>query len=51
MEIDMDRKRVNLSILLEKWPSPYVARSEVEKFSGGILKARTVANLEPLPIV
>ncbi|HNQ85700.1 MAG TPA: hypothetical protein PKJ72_07275 [Deltaproteobacteria bacterium] len=42
----MDRKRVNLSILLEKWPSPYVARSEVEKFSGGILKARTVANLD-----
>ena len=42
----MDKKRVDLSILLENWPSPYVARTEVEKFSGGILKARTLANLD-----
>jgi hypothetical protein len=40
------KKKVDLSILLEKWPSPYVARSEVERFSGGILKSRTLANLD-----
>lgn len=42
----MDKKRVDLSILLKNWPSLYVARSEVEKFSGGILKARTLSNLD-----
>ena len=42
----MDKKRVDLSILLENWPSPCVARTEVEKFSGGILRARTLANLD-----
>lgn len=30
--------------LVEAWPSPLVARSEVGKFSGGLLHPRTMAN-------
>jgi len=48
MGAHMDGKKVDLSILLENWPSPYVARSEVRKFSGGILHPRTMANLDAL---
>ncbi len=29
----------------EKWPSAIVTRKEVAKFSGGLLNARTLANL------
>jgi hypothetical protein len=32
--------------LAKAWPSPLVARREVERFSGGLLKARTMANLD-----
>ena len=30
--------------LFENWPSPFVARSEVSRFSGGILNSKTCAN-------
>ena len=30
------------------WGSPIVARTEIEKFSGGLLKPRTMANLDSL---
>jgi hypothetical protein len=36
----------NLSDLADKWPSPYVARNEVAKFSGGILTPKYLANLD-----
>jgi len=39
---------VNLKVLAEKWPSTIVARSEVRKFSGGIVNPRTLANLDCL---
>ncbi len=39
-------KKLDLSILLKNWPSPYVARSKVAKFSGDILNAGTLANLD-----
>jgi len=32
--------------LAEKWPSTIVARSEVSKFSGGLLTPGTLANLD-----
>ncbi len=32
--------------LAEKWPSTVVCRSEIGKFSGGILTPRYVANLD-----
>lgn len=34
--------------LKENWPSPIVARHEVDKFSGGLLNPRTMANLDSL---
>ena len=36
----------NLSRLANSWPSPFVARQELEKFSGGILNPKTIANLD-----
>ena len=38
----------NLKALQEKWPSPYVAREEVGRFSGGVLNPRTLANFDSL---
>jgi hypothetical protein len=37
---------LSLSDLADKWPSPYVARNEVGKFSGGILTPKYLANLD-----
>lgn len=34
--------------LSTKWPSPIVARAQVERFSGGLLNARTLANLDSI---
>ncbi len=39
---------VFLQSLAEKWPSSLVARSEVSRFSGGILHPRTMANWDSL---
>lgn len=43
----------DFSSLAEKWPSSIVARTEVKKFTGGILSGKTLANLaskgEPVP--
>jgi len=37
-------KRIDFSCLADAWPSPIVARSEVAKFSGGLLHPATMAN-------
>jgi len=34
--------------MAEAWGSPVVARTEVKKFSGGVLNSRTLANLDSL---
>lgn len=39
---------VSLRALAEKWPSPFVAREELERFTGGILTAKYAANLDSL---
>ena len=36
--------------LAEKWPSSIVARSEVGKFTGGLVRPKTLANAESLGI-
>ncbi len=36
----------NFSKLFEKWPSPLVARTELSRFSGGLLNSKTLANLD-----
>ncbi len=38
--------KIDLSSLAEKWPSAYVSRSEVPRFSGGIMSDRYLANLD-----
>ncbi|MFH1799216.1 MAG: hypothetical protein ABH891_00015 [Candidatus Omnitrophota bacterium] len=32
--------------MAEKWPSAWVARTEIERFTGGILKEKYLANLD-----
>lgn len=34
--------------LARNWPSPIVSRTEIAKFSGGLLTPRTLANLDSL---
>ena len=36
--------KASLQALKESWPSPFVAREQVSKFSGGTLNPRTLAN-------
>ena len=38
----------NFKSMLERWPSTYVAREKVEEFTGGIVSARYLANLDSL---
>lgn len=37
-------KTISLQALADSWPSPYVAREEIERFTGGILTAKYAAN-------
>jgi hypothetical protein len=39
-------QRPCLKNLAERWPSTWVAREEIEKFSGGILSCKYLANLD-----
>lgn len=34
--------------MVEKWPSPVVARTEVKNFSGGLVHPKSLANLDSL---
>jgi hypothetical protein len=42
----MEKSGEVLKSLAEKWPSSIVARSEVRKFSGGLLSEKTMANMD-----
>jgi len=44
----MLKSKPNFSLMADQWPSPYVARQEVERFTGGIIKVRYLANLDCL---
>lgn len=37
---------VSFADMAEAWPSPWVARCKISKFTGGILNPRTLANLD-----
>jgi hypothetical protein len=45
---DFFMQNIDMSGLAKAWNSPYVARKQVAKFSGGILHPRTMANLDSL---
>jgi len=36
----------SFQLMAEKWPSPFVARQEVERFTGGIVNPKYIANLD-----
>ena len=42
MENDIFNKMAN------KWPSEIVARTEIEKFTGGLITPKSIANLDSL---
>ena len=43
-------QKINFSELAKNWPAPFVTRDQrtLDKFSGGILKASTLANNDSL---
>jgi len=43
-------RKFDFSELMRTWPSTIVARSEVGKFSGGLVRPKTLANAESLGI-
>lgn len=40
------RKQVDLSSMAEHWGSGVVAREKIEEFTGGVIKPKTLANLD-----
>ena len=36
----------SFQLMADKWPSPFVARQEVEHFTGGIVNPKYIANLD-----
>ncbi len=38
----------SFQLMADQWPSPFVARQEVGKFTGGIVNPRTLANQDSL---
>jgi len=41
-------RTISLKALADNWPSPYVAREEIERFSGGIITTKYIANLDSM---
>jgi len=42
----MKEQQPDFSALAIKWPSPFVARQEISKFTGGIINVKYLANLD-----
>lgn len=42
----MTQEKVDFSSLATKWSSPFVARQEMEEFTGGIISIKYLANLD-----
>ena len=38
--------KVDLKDLASRWPSPFVARTEIKNFSGGLISEKYLANLD-----
>ena len=36
----------SFQLMADHWPSPFVARQEVERFTGGIVNPKYIANLD-----
>ena len=46
MQASRNLSKLDLSRLIEKWPSAFVARPEIARFTGGLIQAGTLANLD-----
>ena len=48
----MSYEEFDFKVLVDNWPSPLIARNQkqLDKFSGGLLNARTLANADSLGI-
>ena len=44
----MNNKEISFKSLGEKWPSAFVARTQVSNFSGGLVNEKTLANMDSL---
>jgi hypothetical protein len=42
----MIQQKPDFSSLAQKWPSPFVARHEIERFTGGMVSIKYLANLD-----
>ena len=42
----MSKLTVSFSTMAANWPSPWVARHEVDRFTGGIVNPKYLANLD-----
>jgi hypothetical protein len=42
------KKEINFNEIFANWPSPFVARQQLPKLTGGILNAKTLANLDSI---
>ena len=39
-------KKIDLSKMADRWPSPILHRNKVGEFTGGLISGRTMANLD-----
>jgi len=42
----LEKSYPNFDDLKKSWPSPFVARTEISRMTGGILQRTTIANLD-----
>ena len=42
----MSKTIINLSFLADRWPSQIVARTEIGRFTGGLISEKYLANLD-----
>ena len=51
-QLQTSQRKFSFTALADNWPSPLVARDQkqLDKFSGGLLNARTLANCDALQI-
>ena len=41
-----EKEKIDLGGLADRWPSSMVARTEIEKFTGGLISEKYLANLD-----
>jgi hypothetical protein len=47
---NLTKQKPDLSFMATRWPSAIVARCEIDRFSGGAVTPRTLANLDAMGV-